>query len=201
MNRYNLLKGLVKLGLGLLVFVSLWVMVFDTPVQAACTAEQVCADYVTIDLAHCESSGKDEYGRITSCGLDYYNKSAFEFVSSDLGAQNAVAGGGRYDTLVELLGGKSTAGIGFAIGIERMLDMIETPSSLREGYYYGALCDEAVDKVYVEANKKRESEKVTIAYQKKSLKNHLKAADKAGAKYCAIIGENELRDSKIWIKN
>ena len=134
-------------------------------------------------------------------GLDYYNKSAFEFVSSSLGAQNAVAGGGRYDGLIELLDGKPTAGIGFAIGIERMLDMIEVPKTNRKGYYYGALCEEALEKLYIEADKNRKNEKVTIEYKKKSLKNHLKAADKVGAKFCAIIGEDELKNSQIWIKD
>ena len=52
-------------------------------------------------------------------GLDYYNKTAFEFVSNEIGSQSAIAGGGRYDRLVEFLGGKSTPGIGFAIGIEK----------------------------------------------------------------------------------
>ena len=57
-------------------------------------------------------------------GLDYYTKTAFEFVSDNIGAQSAIAGGGRYDRLVEFLGGKSTPAVGFAIGIERLLELI-----------------------------------------------------------------------------
>ncbi len=134
-------------------------------------------------------------------GLDYYNKTAFEFVSSDLGAQNAVAGGGRYDRLVEFLDGKPTPAIGFAIGIERLLDMIEVPTEEREGYYFGAMDEEALSTLYKEATFYRKDEKVTISYEKKSLKAHLKGADRAMARYCAIIGEDELKNGKLWIKD
>ncbi len=134
-------------------------------------------------------------------GLDYYNKSAFEFISEDLGAQNAVAAGGRYDRLVELLDGKPTPAIGFAIGIERILQMIEAPKKEREGYYFGALCNEAIDKIFILANKQRKSDKTHISYEVKSLKAHLKAADKLNAKRCIIIGENELKNKTIWQKD
>jgi len=134
-------------------------------------------------------------------GLDYYNKTAFEFTSSHLGAQNAVAGGGRYDRLVEFLEGKPTPAIGFAIGIERLLDMIEVPSTPRQGYYFGAMDEEAIEIVYTQACIYRKEHKVTISHDKRSLKAHLKAADKSNARYCAIIGEDELKNNKIWIKD
>ena len=134
-------------------------------------------------------------------GLDYYNRTAFEFISSDLGAQNAVAGGGRYDKLVEFLDGKPTPAIGFAIGIERLLDMIEVPMTKREGYYFGAIDEDAIEVIYTQATIFRKEHKVTISYDKKSLKAHLKAADKINVKYCAIIGEDELKADKIWIKD
>jgi histidyl-tRNA synthetase len=134
-------------------------------------------------------------------GLDYYSRTAFEFVSGDLGAQNAVAGGGRYDRLVEFLGGRPTPAIGFAIGIERILEMIEVPDTEREEYYFGALCEEALELVFLEADKKRDNNKVTMGYSAKSLKAHLKAADKAGARYCAVIGEDELTNKELWIKD
>ncbi len=134
-------------------------------------------------------------------GLDYYSKSAFEFVSHNLGAQNAVAGGGRYDRLVEYLDGRPTPAIGFAIGIERLLDMIEVPQEKREGYYFGALCDEAKESIFKEAYKQRQNDKVIHNYEVKSLKAHLKAADKANARYCAVIGEDELKNSQLWVKD
>ncbi len=134
-------------------------------------------------------------------GLDYYSKTAFEFVSTDLGAQNAVAGGGRYDKLVEYLDGRPTPAIGFAIGIERLLDMIELQEEKREGYYFGALCVEAKEILFSQAHKQRKSEKVIHNYDIKSLKAHLKGADKANARYCAVIGEDELKNSVLWIKD
>lgn len=134
-------------------------------------------------------------------GLDYYSRTAFEFVSGDLGAQNAVAGGGRYDRLVEFLGGRTTPAIGFAIGIERLLEMIEVPDAERNGYYFGALCEEAIETVYAQADKRRSSDNVTMGYSVKSLKAHLKAADKANARFCAIIGEDELKEQVVWIKD
>jgi len=134
-------------------------------------------------------------------GLDYYSKTAFEFVSSDLGAQNAIVGGGRYDRLVEFLGGKPTPAIGFAVGVERLLDMIEVPKIKREGYYFGAMDEEAIETLYKEATHYRKENKVTISYEKKSLKAHLKGADRAMARYCAIIGGNELKNKKLWVKD
>jgi histidyl-tRNA synthetase len=133
-------------------------------------------------------------------GLDYYTKTAFEFISGDIGAQNAVAGGGRYDNLVELLGGKPTPAVGFAIGIERILDLIEYVEH-REGYYIGVLIDEALEEAFSLAIKLRENHKAIFEYKTKSLKAHLKAADKANCKYALIIGEDELEKGLIWIKD
>ncbi len=134
-------------------------------------------------------------------GLDYYSKSAFEFVSGDLGAQNAVAGGGRYDKLVEFLDGRATPAIGFAMGIERLLELIEMPNDKREGYYFGAMCEEAITPIFLESSKMRKNEKVIMNNSVKSLKAHLKAADKCQAKFCAVIGEDELKNKTIWIKD
>ena len=134
-------------------------------------------------------------------GLDYYTKTAFEFVSNQLGAQNAIAGGGRYDRLVEFLGGKSTPAVGFAIGVERILDLIKEPAKTREGYYFAALTKEALPTIMKEALKLRKKDTVYMEYQVKSLKAHLKAADKLNARFCAVIGEDELKNGVIWIKD
>ncbi len=134
-------------------------------------------------------------------GLDYYTRTAFEFVSDALGAQNAVAGGGRYDRLVSFLGGRPTPAIGFAIGVERILEMITMPEAPREGYYFGALCEEAVPPLFEIVQRRRSSDKVTMQYAPKSLKAHLKAADKAHARYCCILGEEELANQTLWIKD
>ena len=134
-------------------------------------------------------------------GLDYYSKTAFEFVSDDIGAQSAIAGGGRYDRLVEFLDGKPTPAVGFAMGIERLLELIKMPESQREGYYIGTLDDEGLPLIMKAAQLKRKEEKVTVEYKSKNFKNHLKGADKVNARYCVLIGENERRDGTIWLKD
>ena len=134
-------------------------------------------------------------------GLDYYSKTAFEFVSDNIGSQSAIAGGGRYDRLVEFLDGKATPAVGFAMGIERLMELIVMPEVKREGYYLGAMDDEAVERVITLAQAKRKSDKVTLDYKAKNLKNHLKASDKVNARFCCIIGENEMRDDTIWVKD
>jgi len=134
-------------------------------------------------------------------GLDYYSKTAFEFVSDEIGSQSAIAGGGRYDRLVEFLDGRPTPAVGYAIGIERILELVQMPEESRNGIYLGAMCEDAIDKLFPLAASKRLTEKVTVEYAKKGLKAHLKAADKAGAKIAAIIGEDELAQGMIWVKD
>ena len=134
-------------------------------------------------------------------GLDYYNKTAFEFISDAIGSQSAIAGGGRYDKLVEYLDGKPTSGIGFAMGIERLMDLIVMPELKREGYYIGALCDEASELCFELAINMRKTKKVNLEYSKKSLKAHLKNADKQNARFCVCVGEDELASDLVWIKD
>lgn len=134
-------------------------------------------------------------------GLDYYTKTAFEFISDELGAQGSIAGGGRYDKLVEFLDGKPTCGVGFGLGLERLMDLVKVPDEKREGFYMGALCQEALSDVFLLGTKKRKDEKVSIDYTKRSLKAHLKQADKKNALFCACIGEDELAKKTVWIKN
>jgi len=134
-------------------------------------------------------------------GLDYYSKTTFEFVSSDIGAQSAIAGGGRYDRLVEFLDGKPTPGVGFAMGIERLMELVKMPQMKREGYYIGALCEEAQETVFDLVIEKRKNTRVLTSYDVKSLKNHLKQADKNDVTFCVCIGEDELAGHTVWIKN
>lgn len=95
-------------------------------------------------------------------GLDYYNKTAFEFVSNEIGAQSAIAGGGRYDRLVEYLGGKSTAGIGFAIGIERLLELVKMNKEQKEFLYIGVLDEISLNKAFEIAIKKEKQQKLIL---------------------------------------
>ncbi|MRJ03105.1 MAG: histidine--tRNA ligase [Epsilonproteobacteria bacterium] len=134
-------------------------------------------------------------------GLDYYTGSAFEFVSGDLGAQNAIVGGGRYDNLVELLGGRPTPAVGFAIGIERILELFELPPRERRGYYIGTLLPEGLRPALHLATQIRRREVGHLEVKVKSLRAHLKGADKLNLRYAVIIGEDELRKGSVWIKD
>jgi len=134
-------------------------------------------------------------------GLDYYSKTAFEFVSNDIGSQSAIAGGGRYDRLVEFLDGRSTPAVGFALGIERIMDLVQLPEPKREGLYLGGMNEEAIHLILKIARGQLKTQKVTFEYKPKSLKAHLKSADKAGARMIGIIGEDELLNGTIWMKD
>ena len=134
-------------------------------------------------------------------GLDYYTKTAFEFVNNNIGAQSSIAGGGRYDRLVEFLGGKPTPGVGFAIGIERIMELIKLPQAQREGIYIGTMIPQAIDTILDIAHQKRKHNKVILEYNPKSLKAHLKGADRANARYAAIIGEDEYKNGTIMIRD
>ncbi|TDA67404.1 histidine--tRNA ligase [Sulfuricurvum sp. IAE1] len=134
-------------------------------------------------------------------GLDYYSKTAFEFVSDNIGSQSAIAGGGRYDRLVEFLDGKPTPAVGFAIGIERLLELIVMPEPKREGYYLGAMDAESLPLVLKVAEALRKTQKAVVEYDPKKLQNHLKGADRINARYCAVIGENERNTDTVWVKD
>ena len=136
-------------------------------------------------------------------GLDYYCKTAFEFVSNEIGAQSAVAGGGRYDRLVEYLGGKASYGVGFAMGIERIMEILggRESESKRSGVYIGAMDADGVDAVYKIAINLRKSLPVLVSYEPKKLQKHLNAADNANARICLCVGEDELKSGKIWLKD
>ncbi len=132
-------------------------------------------------------------------GLDYYTKTTFEFVSDEIGAQSAICGGGRYDRLVEMLGGKPTPAVGFAIGIERITDLVKDEEK-RNGIYMGALNEEAVPYILTKAKELRKNQKVFTEVKPKSLKAHLKAADKGNFQKVLIAGEEELQNNTFFEK-
>ncbi len=134
-------------------------------------------------------------------GLDYYSQTAFEFTSSEIGSQSAIAGGGRYDRLVEFLGGRATPGIGFAIGIERLLELIKIKEEDKDTIYLGAMTDEALNLLTKIASKKRKNTITIMEYTPRSFGKHFKIAQKQDASIVALIGENELKDGTIFVKN
>lgn len=140
-------------------------------------------------------------------GLDYYTRTVFEFISEDIGAQSTVCGGGRYDGLIEELGGQKTPALGFAIGIERLLMLmdaqkIEISQNDECELYIASMGDKANVKAFVLANLVRSSEMhAEFDIVKRGLRAQMKYADKIGAKYSMVIGDNELETNKAKIKN
>lgn len=137
-------------------------------------------------------------------GLDYYTKTTFEVTTDHAGAQNAVAGGGRYDGLVRSLGGPDIPGIGFAIGFERLISVIDFESSVYEKplqLYIAALGEKAQGPAYRIANRLRmRGVQAEIDYQSRSLKSQMKRADKLKSRYTLILGENELASGKLLLR-
>jgi histidyl-tRNA synthetase len=140
-------------------------------------------------------------------GLDYYTKTAFEVVSSDLGAQSTVLGGGRYDGLVEELGGPPTPAVGFGSGIERQLVIldaqgIEMPVNAHPAAFVITLGDSAREAgVKVLADLRRAGVAAAMDYSGKSMKAQMRSADRDRAKYAIIIGEDELARGQVKIRN
>ena len=132
-------------------------------------------------------------------GLDYYNKTAFEFVSDEIGAQSAICGGGRYDKLVEMLDGKSVPAVGFAMGIERLLPLVNTDDQ-REGIYIGIIDEKARDMAMKKFIELVDTQKVYFDNDVRKLNKHLNRADKMNYKKVLIAGEDELKTNEFWQK-
>ena len=132
-------------------------------------------------------------------GLDYYNKTAFEFVSDEIGAQSAICGGGRYDKLVEMLDGKPVPAVGFAMGIERLLPLVKIETE-REGVYIGIMEESARDMCMDKFRELVDTEKVYFDNSVRKLNKHLNRADKMGFKKVLIAGEDEVKSGNFWVK-
>ncbi len=135
-------------------------------------------------------------------GLDYYTRTAFEVVASRLGAQNAVAAGGRYDGLVEMLGGPPTPAIGFALGLERLVSLLPIqPSPPTTDLFLAVLGEEATLRALpLLFAFRRSGVRCEIALSGKSLKSQLRSAESLSAKFTVIIGESELSRGKAIVK-
>lgn len=140
-------------------------------------------------------------------GLDYYTKTVFEFVSNSIGAQGTVCGGGRYDGLVDELGGQKTPSLGFAMGIERLMLLMEAqgcpfPEANAPDLFIVALGDKATLKA-VEICKDMRAEGFTalMDLNQRSVRAQMKYADKLGAKFNIVIGDNEVDSGTAKLKN
>ncbi len=139
-------------------------------------------------------------------GLDYYNKTVFEWKSSSLGAQDTICGGGRYDSLVEELGGKPCPAIGFSIGLERLVlisEKIDENINSSKVISFIALGEEAISKSVLIAEQLRNelvNVQIVLNFENTSASSQLKKAIKLKSDYALIVGEEELKDNTIALK-
>ncbi len=137
-------------------------------------------------------------------GLDYYTRTAFEVVSYQLGSQNAVTGGGRYDNLFQEIGGLDVPGIGFAIGMERLVSLLPKDKEFIQfpHLFVAALGEEPLKEAYRIINQLHlQGIRVELDYEGKSLKSQMRRADKLKAEYVLILGEDEMKRGKAALRN
>lgn len=140
-------------------------------------------------------------------GLDYYTRTVFEFVTTSLGAQGTVCGGGRYDGLIEELGGQHLPSLGFALGMERLLALmeaqnIEIPKPNGCDIYIAALGEKAQNTAFNLTEQVRRSSLNAVGdIVGRSLRAQMKYADKIGAKFSMVLGDNEVEAGKAKVKN
>ncbi len=138
-------------------------------------------------------------------GLDYYTRTVFEFVASGLGSQDTVCGGGRYNGLVESIGGKTCPAVGFGMGIERLLLTMESNGITLENnevpdIFVCSMGEKAFVEKYIYSLRKKGISAIGD-YGERSLKAQMKAADRSGARYSIVIGEEEVKANAGKIKN
>ena len=140
-------------------------------------------------------------------GLDYYTKTCFEFVHDGLGAQSGIGGGGRYDGLMAQLGGQDLSGIGFGLGVDRTVLALAaegvTPTSGRRVDVYGVpMGVDAKKKLAVIIDKlRRAGVSADMSYGDRGLKGAMKGADRAGARFALVLGEQELADGTVVLRD
>lgn len=140
-------------------------------------------------------------------GLDYYTRTVFEFISTDIGAQGTVCGGGRYDNLIADVGGKQVPAVGFGLGIERLMLTLENLNLMPDNdelldLYIVCVGDEvkaAAEKLLYDLRQKGIS--ADIDFMARSVKAQLKFADKIGARFVAVIGTDEAENGEVSLKN
>ena len=184
--------------------------------KALCKDAPKIVDYLCDD---CSSHFKKLQELLTDCGvayeinpfivrgLDYYTKTVFEFVTTALGSQGTVCGGGRYDNLISELGGTPTCGVGFGMGIERLLMLMEAenvviPMHENVKLYIASMGDEAYKKAFEIASELRDKGvKAEIDHAGRGIKAQFKYADKIRAENVVTLGDNELTTGVAQIKN
>ena len=139
-------------------------------------------------------------------GLDYYTGTTFEFVHEDLGAQSGIGGGGRYDGLMEILGGQSLSGIGFGLGVDRVLLAAQAEGVISADQFTSDLFiiplgdDQKSVALSLAAQLRSVGIRTEIAFGDRALKGAMKAADKSGSRYVVIIGDDEVASGSVELK-
>ncbi len=139
-------------------------------------------------------------------GLDYYTGTTFEFIHEDLGAQSGIGGGGRYDGLMEILGGQSLSGIGFGLGVDRALLAAQAEGVITDDQFTSDLFiiplgdDQKSVALSLAAQLRSAGIRTEIAFGDRALKGAMKAADKSGSRYVVIIGADEVASGSVDLK-
>jgi histidyl-tRNA synthetase len=165
---------------------------------------QACADHFESVASLLRQAELDfRLNRRLVRGLDYYCRTAFEWTSSRLGAQNAVAAGGRYDGLVEDLGGPPTPGVGFALGMERLVMLLGIKEGgARPGVYLAWLGRDARKVAFDLARRlRKKGVAAEIEGEERSLKSQMRRADKLRARFALIVGDEELAKGKAVLRD
>ncbi len=166
-----------------------------------------CEDHFKIVRVTLEAQGVDFLvDKSLVRGLDYYTRTAWEIQTTSLGAQSAIAGGGRYDGLVKELGGPDTPAIGFAIGFDRLVEVMEqlgqAPEPAPLDLFILPLGDQAMEKAYQwTCDLNLSGISCQTDYRGKSMKSLMKRANKLNARYVLIAGENELAQHTLIVRN
>jgi len=193
--------------------------VFDCKVEA-CRLALASAPRLSDHLC---TACQEHYSRVQEClavqgiefaqdhtlvrGLDYYTRTTFEFQSALLGAQSGVGGGGRYDNLVEAIGGPAVSGVGFGTGLERIIlalsrSGVAEPPPVRPEVYLVAMTEQARAAVFALAHRLRENgTAVELDYMARSPKGQMKQAGKSGASRAMIIGDQELSEGSVTVRD
>lgn len=177
--------------------------IFEKPeIKEVINSDFICEDcshhYTELKLYLDRMGVKYKENKLLVRGLDYYNRTVFEIKSNNLGSQNAVAGGGRYDGLVGQLGGNPTPAIGFAMGMERLISLLPTKDSKKLDAY--VVSNFPVDAFVLAEELRNQGLNVEFDLTNKKFTKQLEKASKV-AKYAFILGEEEILKHQVSIKN
>lgn len=169
---------------------------------------QACRDHFSLVQSYLNAVGLEfKHDAKLVRGFDYYTKTTFEVQSKNLGAQNALGGGGRYDDLISAYGGPRMPGIGFAVGVDRILlaldaAKVKLPEYAGPSVYLAAFDDAAKETAFqLLFDLRNNAIAAEMDYMGRSFKGQLKQADKQGAEYTIVLGPDELAQSSVTLKN